>query len=153
MFLIKKLSIHGFTDSVQVVNSLTAVRHDNEIYLMDAYWGNSKVSIGEYIDSSKFPKIDENKFLLSFVNSYSTSNYNDGFVTLELTADYYEPDNCEGYMIFIPRSFDLNGIKTDGERLFRRYPQEIIAVLREGNYLVFDNKRIEVINGKLLLEL
>lgn len=150
MYLIKNIYLNNFIHTVIVKNGIRAVKSDSnkEILVTDNYWGSSEIKVENFADFSEFQIIDRNNILLSYTNEYSICDIGDGYKKIIFNVNTYQPEKIEGYIIFIENEAD---IKTNGKKLFGRYPNEIVAVLKDGEYLEFSGKRIEVINGKLVL--
>lgn len=150
MYLIKNIYLNNFIHTVIVKNGIRAVKSDNnkEILVTDNYWGSSEIKVENFADFSEFQIIDRNNILLSYTNEYSICDIGNGYKNIIFNVNTYQPEKIEGYIIFIENEAD---IKTNGKKLFGRYPNEIVAVLEDGEYLEFSGKRIEVINGRLVL--
>ena len=149
MFLIKKIKLINLGKDVHVEDGIRVSKIENELVAGDIYWGGSRV----FAPDSKLVKTkNENEFLLPYVTAYPlASDIGDGFKEITFILNEYKDfvPPIMGYLIFIERS---NGeIKTDGEVLFRRFFTEIVAILKEGNYIEFEDRRVEVINNKLML--
>ena len=156
MYLIK--NIH-FTDSgfAVVDNGIEISKFKEELIATDEYWGKTNIiQLCDYADCSKFGRSHDGKNdLLSYVsvfepdNKHHVKDIGDGFKEFYFYVSTYQPENLEGYIVFIKQS--KAEIKTNGKKIFGRYPNEIVAVLKEGNYLETGDRRIEVINNKLVL--
>lgn len=140
MYLLKNLKFTPLEGRLIVEDGIKVVRYPNEsnVEVRNAYWGKSKLT-GIIVVSS----------LLSYVNSYCVNNMGDGYRSIDFHVSDHCPENIEGYILFIEKSFDE--IKTDGEILFRRYPNEIVVILREGQFVEFSEKKATVVDNKLLL--
>lgn len=150
MYLIKNIYLNNFIHNVIVQNGIRAIKlNDNKkIQVTDNYWGSTEIKVGDCADFSNLPVIDRNNILLSYTNEYNICDIGDGNKNFIFNVNTYQPEKIEGYIIFIENETD---IKTNGEKLFVRYPNKIVAVLKNSQYLEFSGKRIEVINGKLVL--
>lgn len=150
MYLIKNIYLNHFINTVIVKDGIRAIKSDGnkEIRVTDNYWGTSEVKVGDFADFSKLHVIDRNDILLSYSSEYNVCDIGDNYKNIIFNVSTYQPEKIEGYIIFIENETD---IKTNGEKLFGRYPHEIVAVLKDGQYLEFSGKRIEVISGKLVL--
>lgn len=146
MYLLKVISYDANTKSVIVEDGLKIyIKKDNTVYVRDSFWGETEIYLGKCV-SEKFEYYEE-EYLLSYLNEYCVSSLRDNFKKLDFNV-YQKDDNIEGYMLFIKYG---DNIKTNGEKLFRRYYDEIVVVLRENDFIEFCGKRIEVINNKLVL--
>lgn len=154
MYLLKRIFAADFGKAVGVENGILAKWIGEKIFVSNSYWGDAVVELEKYADCSKFEKTnDGNRFLLSYVSSFDSSewyvaNVGDGFKKITFHISTYQPEKIEGYIIFIQT---FNNIKTSGEKIFGRYPNEVVALLKEGDYIEFEGRRIEVINSKLVL--
>ena len=150
MYLIKNISFDHRTNNVKVENGIQiGILGKFKKIVRDDFWGETEVYFGDYVDFTKIPNINGLYNLLSYVSEYKVENIGDGFKKFHFYTSTYQPDKKEGYIIFIKRS--LKEIKTNGQKIFGRYPTEIVAVLKDGNYIEFDGRKIEVINKKLTL--
>ncbi len=102
--------------------------------------------------SCHFTPIDSEHKRLLFVNRYTVENLKFNWVELNFYCDNIKEDKIDGYIIFI-KSMPSSIIQTDGEYLFKKSNSEAICVLREGNSLTAMNKKLEVINNKLVLNI
>lgn len=150
MYLIKNIYFDSRTKNVIVEDGIrvTHCKGINQLFVYNQYWGKTKVYLGEFADFSRFPIIDEEALLLPYINEYSVKNMADHFKELLFNVSTFQPENIEGYIVFVKHGLEM---KTDGEKLFGRYCDELVVVLRDNNYLEFDGKKIEVINNHLML--
>lgn len=151
MYLLKNISFDAMNKNVIVENGIKiCVKNNNTlVYLPYSFWGETQIDLGKYIDFSKFEKLDDNgSCLLSYVNEYISVPIVDNFRKLIFNVSTYQEDKIEGYIIFLEHG---ENIKTNGERLFGRYYDEIVVVLKEKDFLEFEGKRIEVVNNNLVL--
>lgn len=157
MYLIKSIAVDNMAETLKVNDGIKIAKIGNDILTVKQFWGSTNVTINELADESKIVKKDKDIFYtLSYVTNFENNNnfvedIGDGFKKLNLLVSSYQPDNVEGYIIFIEKS--LNEIQTNGETVFKRYPTEIVAILREGQSLKVDGKLIEVVNNKLMLNI
>lgn len=148
MYLLKTIYFDNLTQQVSVENGIRVTDY-REMIPTDPFWGKTQLTIGNHADFSKFQKVEgENYILLSYVNDYCDEKIEDSFKKLYLYVDNYDEKNVDGYIIFMRHEEDIS---TDGTRIFTRYPYELVVSLSEGQYLNFSGRRIEVINGKLML--
>ena len=101
-------------------------------------------------DLSKLTALDEKYLLLSYVNEYTVTDMEDGFKKIWFNLSSYARKGMEGYIIFLKHEED---IKTNGEKIYGRYPTEIIVLLKEGQYLDFSGKHLKIIDGLLMVEI
>ena len=150
MYLLKNLSLNHTTQSVVVNPGVQFVRITQSHIFLNEFWGSTDLQVGEFADFTRLPSIAENKFFLSYANEFSVTKQPDGYINLFFNLSTYQPDNIEGYILFIGSESD---IRTDGEKLFGRYPTEIVVLLKEGQFLEFSKQKVEVLGGKLKLTL
>lgn len=150
MYLIKNVYFDHRTNDVKVEDGIQiGILGNSKTIARDDFWGKTEVHFGNYADFTKIPTISGLYNLLSYVSEYEVENTGDGFKKFSFYVSTYQPEKKEGYIIFIKQS--LKEIKTNGQKIFGRYPTEIVAVLKDGNYLEFDGRRIEVIGVQLTL--
>lgn len=154
MFLIKELSYNHFMQHNVVNNGLSlAIDEEKNNKLFCSYfWGGTEVEMGPFFDRNK---IEKTAFALetrlTYINEYFVKKDSENKVVMELKVSKYEPNNIEGYFIIIRKN--SRKITTSGEKIFGRNENEIVAILREGDYLIYDAGKIKVINGELVLVL
>lgn len=151
MYLIKSIYFDSHTDCVKVENCIRILKSKDskKTLVSHDYWGKTNLHIGQFANISQFTKPDNKYLLLSYVSEYSVKDLRDGFKELSFHVSTYQPDKIEGYIIFIKSSIDT--IKTNGKKLFGRYLSEIVAVLKDGEYLEFSGKKIKVVDNHLIL--
>ena len=146
MYLLKSISYDPNIKSVLVEDGIKCyIKRDNVVYVPDSFWGETEIYLG--INASKQFEYYEEKYLLQYSNEYSVTPLEDNFKKLDFNVIEYE-ENIEGYIIFVKYGED---IKTNGEKLFGRYYNEIVVVLKDKEFLEFCGKRIEVIKNRLYL--
>lgn len=156
MYLLKTLGFAELGKYVKVKNGIELIKMDNKKYeVLDPFWGKASVIMLHRSDESKFERTDEEKhYLLTYISSIfgdsdnTGINIGDGFRDFKFFVAEYTPEYIDGYIIFIHL---MDRIETDGQKIFGRYPNEIVVILKEGNYLEFSDRRVEVINSKLML--
>lgn len=154
MLLLKTLSINCDTNNVICLDGIKCVELPDEITPLNAFWGETDIHVGEYADMELMKKKCEdedieNMYFLSYVSEYKSEDVIDNYKKISFNIS--TPGVVDGYIVFIPHSF--SEIHFTGEKLFGRYPTEIVAVLKEGNYIEFGGKTVKVINGELVLVL
>lgn len=150
MYLIKNLYFEPLTHNVNVEDGIQiGIIGTSKTCTGNDFWGKTEVLFGNYADFTKIPVSHGPYHLLSYVSEYEVENIDDGFKKLSFHVSTYQPEKKEGYIVFIRQS--PKEIKTNGQKIFGRYPTEIVVVLKDGNYLEFGDKRIEVIEGRLAL--
>lgn len=147
MFLIKEININMLEDTVKIIHGLTTYKINNKYEVKNCFWGKSEVFVGKFIDELLIRKND-GKHIISYANEIVIKNLDDNYKQIDFNISAPDKNNINGYIIIIKYG---ENIKTDGSVLFRRYPTEIVAMLKEGNYLEVYNKRFEVINNKLCM--
>lgn len=150
MYLLKNISLNHTTKSVVVDPGVQFVRVNHSYIFLNEFWGSTDLLVGEFADFNRLPVIAENKFYLSYVSEYFATKLPDSYTNICFSLSAYEPEKIDGYIVFINSE---NNISTNGEKLFGRYPTEIVVVLKEGQYLTFSEQKVEVQDGKLKLTL
>lgn len=161
MFLIKKLVLAENSESVFAAKDgmrAYAMQDPIKLVLPWGFWGPTEVVCGDNFDLSVLPKTEmSHEVLLTYANSYEVIDIDDGNHEIQFFVDKYEPDNIEGYIIFVNKV--LGTIRTNGQKIGGKYNNEIVVVLREGKYLQIaehklvgkELKTAEVAEGKLVL--
>ena len=148
MYLLKNITFSEFQKGIIVENGIRVSQIGDKIISRNDFWGITDINPGDFADYSKFEKLEDNLFLIPYVNTYSCTNIGDGYKKLSFNISTYQPNKIEGYIVFIEHT--LKDIETNGKKIGGRYPHEIVVVLTEGNYIEFDGKRVEVINNRLV---
>ena len=150
MYLIKNIYCNNRTNEINIESGIKVViLEKNEVVVRDEFWGKTEINLGIFADFTKIPNINEGFKLLSYVNEYKVEDIGDGFKKLFFNVSEYNGEKKEGYIIFVKKS--INEIKTNGQKIFGRYPTEAVVILKNKNYHEFDNVRIEVIGEQLVL--
>jgi len=148
MYLIK--SFYNSGNKITIEDGIRVTRQSDELIVSDSYWGESDIQVGASADFSKLKSTDDRDgTLLTYVSEYIVQDLAHGLKKIWFYVDTYQPEKKEGYIIFINRAYE--SIRTNGQKIFGRYQYEIVALLKEGEYLEFDGNRIEFINNKLML--
>lgn len=154
MYLLKTLGFAELGKYVKVGNGPRMLKGKDYRYEISyPFWGTAIVRLGSKFDEKNIEKDDDGYYRLNYITcmlggDVTGIEIGDGFKQFNFYVNEYTPDNIEGYIIFIPK---MPHIKTSGQRIFGRYPNEIVAVLREGDFLEFEDKRVEVRDSKLML--
>lgn len=156
MYLLKTLGFAELGKYVKVENGIRLIKTGDKKYeVLNPFWGKSSVVLSHGSDEANLEKTySEDYYLLNYISfiwgepGNTGINIGDGFKDFKFCLYQYTPEAIEGYIIFIEK---MDKIKTNGQIIFRRYPNEIVAILRDGNYLEFSDRRVEVINSKLVL--
>lgn len=149
MYKLKTLSYNYENKSIVSRNGILCLEAKDEIFPLSQFWGNTEINIGTYADENLMKEDaekDDESFYLTYAIEYKSEEEKDGFKKLTLSVS--TPGEVKGYIVFIPYS-GLN-IKTSGEKLFGRYPTEIVAVLKEDDYLTFSGRTLMVMKNQLV---
>lgn len=150
MYLIKRIHSSGRRQDIRVENGIKVNQTGRKLVATNEFWGKTDIHLGDYADFSKFGKTHSGEFmLLSYVSCFTTQSIGDGFQKLDLHVNAYKQQEIRGYLVFMNRT--LEEIKTSGQKIFGRRQNEIVALLKDGDYLEFDGRRIEVIDKRLVL--
>lgn len=151
MYLLKNVYIDHESERIIVEEGIEVCRlgDSKELVVVDQYWGATDFHIGDYFDFNDLVPTDEkNHYMLPYISDYAVKNMGDGFKFFLFNVTSYKEDKVKGYIIFIKYALD---IKTSGNKLYGRYPCEMIVLLKDGDYIEFENEKLEVINNKLIL--
>ena len=150
MYLLKTMRFNQQTKNVEVEDGIRVYLIEGFKYIIstDSFWGKINIHLGTYADYSKFPTYKEKEQLLSYVSEYEVKECGDNYKEFYFNVSTYQPEMKDGYIIFIKFA---NDIKTNGKKIFGRYTTEIVVVLKDGEYLEFDGRRVEVIDNQLVL--
>lgn len=144
MYLIKEVEIGGLERNIKVYDGLKTYNINDQFIAINDFWGDTSIIIGEFCDTSKFIKLG-NAYFIPYANEYNMKDLYDGYKKMELNVSEMSND-VKGHIVIVKQA---ENIKTDGETLFRRYPTEIIVLLKEGQYLNLYDKKLKVIENKL----
>ena len=147
MYLIRNIYVDHQKEKLQIEKGIQVGLACSMAMVRNEWWGSTDIRLGEKVDHSKITPISGLFDLLSYANKYEVEDMGDGFKKIILDVNEYEENNIEGYIVFIRFSYDE--IKTSGKKLFGRFFSEMVAVLKEGDFIEFDKKRIEVSGGRL----
>ena len=149
MFFLKNVEYNYIDQRVEIENGIRCCLINNTLNICSSFWGQSEIWGN---DKSKLIKTkDKNIQLLPFVNEIKVKEDIDGYKNILFNVALYDENNIEGYVIFIEHG---QNIETNGEKLFSRYiGNEIITILREGQFVKFDNNQLVVNNNELFLKI
>lgn len=147
MFLVKNLWYDYEKAMVVVEEGINCLNVRGRIEIPNCFWGKSEAWLGECANVEDIFHNEDKEGWLVYVNEITKETLEDGWVKLLFNVSTYE-ENIEGYLIFVKY---CKNIKTDGEILFSRYHSEVVAKLKEGQYISLNGKKLEVINGKLMM--
>lgn len=146
MYLIRQLTTRN--NQVEVVKGLEMVDIGQKNFkFFDEWWGTSFVNLGMFADLSKFEKLGKNIYLLSYVSEYSLTELCDNYKNLFFSVNKYDPDNIEGFILFIRNEQYIN---TSGQKLFSS-THDMVIILKEGQFVEFSGQKVEMVKGKLSL--
>lgn len=146
MYYIKEINIDNYNNTIEIINGIKTYKIDKMFVVVDDFWGKTEIMLGDYADRDLITKKGETH-LIPYANEYTIKELDDGYKHIILNVSTPQ-EKIDGYIVIIKYA---TNIKTDGEVLFRRYPTEVVTVLKEGNYLELFDRKIEVINNKLCL--
>lgn len=147
MYLLNTLHFDQSTQKILVENGLSVgvLEKTGEVYAKNQYWGQTVFYNCDYYCPIK----REGFFPLPYVSNYEVEDIGDGFKRFHFNIGEFDPKTMEGYIVFIPIS--SKEILTNGKRLFGRLPSEIVVVLKNGQYVKFDDNEVTVVDNKLAL--
>ena len=146
MYLLKRIQVNPFDRIITTTDGLTMVKlkDSNQSKVLHCFWGEINFTITH--DAPKNIRNGTTSYIF-YANEYDYQQLEDGLINLHLTIGAFEPDNVEGYILFIRNEKD---IKTNGQKLFGRFPSEIVVVLKNGEYIELSGEKIEVMHGMLI---
>lgn len=149
MYLMKTLRIDKQTDSIDVENGIPCALINGKLIAYDEFWGKTEIICGNYADWDKIKKNTNDEYILSYCNEINAIEDKDGFKKLLINTSV--PNSIDGFIIFIKYTNDP--IKTNGEKLFGRYPNEGIFILKNDQEIILDNHKIKVFDSSLYLNI
>lgn len=153
MYLLKTLSTRNDTvvaqNGIKIVNMWCSRPTALKFKVFNTFWGDTDIQVKYTTGIAKFTKIAQNLYLLSYANHFEQTDLKDGFKQLDFFVGDYQPENVEGYILFIENE---KNIETNGEVIFNKHPHEIVVLLKDGQYLDFSGKRAVVQKDTLLLQ-
>lgn len=149
MYLIKKITLNRMNNSFQVKDGISCGLINDKLVPQWSYWGKSEVITGQFTDWERIKKTKCDECLLSYCNEIIVEDIDDGFKKFLFNVSL--PNKVEGYIVFIEHSIDK--IPTTGTKLFGRYYNEGIFLLKNGENLVFDGHTIKVVDGELYISI
>ena len=153
MYLLKTLSTRNDAiiaqSGIKIVNMWHSRPTALKFQVFNNFWGDTDIHVKNSTSIDNFTKLAQSLYLLSYVNRFEVTNIKNGFKQLDFYVGNYEPENVEGYIVFVENE---KNIETNGEVIFNKYSHEIVAILKKDQYLDFSGKRAIVQNDILLLQ-
>lgn len=149
MYLLKEISINNMDGTIHVTNGIRCAYIKGKLEPYYNFWGKTEVIIGEYADWTRIKETKMGEHLLSYCNELDVKNMDDNFKKLLFNVSC--PGNIEGYIIFI--KFSKEDINCTGQKIFGRYLNEGVFVLKEGEYLNMQGHIIKVIDKQLFVSI
>lgn len=143
MYLLQTLSVDQERNKAIVQFGIYAgvLERVNKAILKDEFWGQTEIILEDNSDFCFDPKKKGEYTELSYVNSFKVEDLEDGFKKFHFTVGKRDDRKFEGYMTFIKSS--STDIETNGEKLFSRTPNEIVVILKDGQYVKFEGLEFE----------
>lgn len=152
MYLIKNIYLDKNTNCVVVQDGIRIAKIRNafgtRLEVLNSFWGQSKIDFHESFDISKLKK--ESGYLLSYADKFRVNKLPSDYVTCTFELERSKSEVIEGYIIFV---YNQEKIQTDGTIKYGKYPNNLVVVLKEGNFIKISGKEILVVNNKLVLSL
>lgn len=150
MYLLRMLGYDHMKKCIIVEKGIKFGIVDNKTVPAPGFWGETEIRLGHFANMSKLEKFDSSAkmYMLTYANEYMVENKDDNLKKLIFNVSTYQSDEIEGCIIFTK---NYRNVKTDGKILFRKYQNEVVVVLRDGQQLEYDGGKIEYFNGKLVL--
>ena len=152
MYLIKNIYLDNNTNCVVVEDGIRIAKIKNafttRLEVLDSFWGQTQIDFEENFDFSKFNK--ENQYLLSYVDKFGASKLPGDFRRFTFKLEEDKSEEIEGYIVF---AYNQEMVQTDGRILYGRYPNDLVVVLKEGNFIKLCENEIMVVKNKLVLSL
>lgn len=161
MFLIKRIALVENSESVFIAKDgmgVYAMTEPIKLGFPWGFWGPTQVICNDDFDLSALPKAKmSHEVFLTYATSYEVADVGNGNREIKFFVGKYEPDNIEGYILFVDRV--IGNIRTNGQKIGGRFNNEIVVVLREGRYMQIEEpkqeynelKTAEVIDSELCL--
>ena len=153
MFLLKEIYVSNLGEGTTVKSGIVVEKRFHDFEAINNFWGNSKIIFGESVNVSTFTTIaSPNRFLLPYASTIIPGATKPlGFKDITFVVNEHEANEVEGYAVFVDNSY--SDIQTTGEIVYIRENKQAIVILREGNTLQFDERVVEVVNNKLMLNI
>ena len=152
MYLIKNIYLDNNTNCVVVEDGIRIAKIKNafttRLEVLNSFWGQTQIDFEENFNFSKFN--NKNEYLLSYVDKFYVSNLAGDFKSFTFKVEEDKSEEIEGYIIF---AYNQEVILSDGRILYGRYPNDLVVVLKEGNFIKLCENEILVVNNKLVLSL
>lgn len=149
MYLLKTICENKLDDYVKVINGIECCYLENKLIPISPFWGKGEISLGIFADKEKFNEKNDGIFLLPYINEYTVKNEKDNYKYFWFNVSTFQSENIEGYILFIP--YTSEEIITSGKKIFGRYCNEAVIVLKDKDFLKFGDKKLEVIDNKLIM--
>ena len=152
MYLIKNIYLDKDTNCVVVEDGIRIAKIKNafttRLEVLNSFWGQTQIDFEENFDFSKLKK--ENKYLLSYVDKFGASKLPGDFKRFTLKLEEDKSEEIEGYIVF---AYNQEMIRSDGRILYGKYPNDLVVLLKEGNFIKLSENEISVCNNRLVLNL
>lgn len=147
MYLLKSIVVDKQKDSVDVENGIPCLLINGKLEAYDEFWGRTEIVCFDCMDWERIKKNDNDEYILSYCNEMKSVDMGDGYKKLYINVT--TPNDIEGYIIFV--KFTNEEIKTNGKKIFGRYPNEGIFILENGQELILDGHIVKVLESNLYL--
>ena len=152
MYLIKKLSTQNGAlvaeNGIRIIKMWDSDSNKSNFSIFNGFWGSTDIYISKLTDISKFQKVCHSLYLLSYATKLISKNTDNNSKNFKFFVDDYQPNNIEGYILFIENE---KNISTDGQIIFSNSPNQIVVILKNGQYLDFSGKKATVQKDILVL--
>ena len=148
MFIIKKLYYDLRKEMVIVEDGISCIKIGNRIEFTEHFWGESEVDLNDCQDLKKIFSKCVTVGRLVYTNGIIKKPLEDDWVHINFKLSDYKECDREGYVLFVKTDKE---IETNGEFIFRKCSVGGIVKLKEKEHIEINGKRLEVINGNLMM--
>lgn len=142
MYIVKEIIYDKREGIYEVNDGLRCYKIGDNYEEVDQFFGKSTVTESLYAPRKDYVEEDD-KVVIPYITSFDVRDLGDGYKQI----DYFvgARDEMKGYIVKVQFSDSLS---TDGKKIYGRYYNEIIVLLKEGNYLKINGEIVKVVDGK-----
>jgi len=149
MYLLRTIKVSPLTGDITIENGIRVKKGESyhwPLVSQNEFWGTTNIHLGTLSDISKCPEINEKEFLLSYTSAFFVTNLKNTLKTIDLNVSCYEK-HVKGILVFTESAHNA---ETNGTILFQTN-SKMITVLKNGQFLKFDDKKVIATEDQLLL--
>ena len=148
MYIIKEIKLNKFNNSIEIIDGISCALINDKLIPFDEFWGKTEIMTGNFTDW-RLLKNKSKEDMLTYCNEINVQNLDDGYKKLLFNVS--TPNKIDGYIVIL-RNID-GKIDTNGIKIFGRYYNEGIFLLKENKVVSFENYHVKVIDGHLYLNI